>query len=171
MKGLFFVLTSNNNVGGAEMIRIAVLSEDENLITFIGNVCKKYNICAVCRSRLCDETDILVLSGAADLSCLSARTCIVADTQNISAADEMIRSGNIVIGCSASPRDTLSIDSRDREKMIACLRRNIVCLSGGVCEQSEICIYAGECVPFFHALSACAVLLLCGAVPDGEIRL
>ena len=147
------------------MINLAVLPENESLLDLIGFVCERYDIGAVYDSRLSDSTDILILCGKAELSALSSGTVIIADTQSPQVIHGLMPFKNTVIGCSASPKDTLTLACRSRDKLVACLRRTISTLSGLTVEPCEMSVIADEAVPLFAALAACAVLLLNGQAP------
>lgn len=154
------------------MIKISVAGNDKGLRAAIDTVLKKYRIGAVFCSPSGEAPDILVTGqGAGGTDCVSESTVIIADTRSAVFPQELRDNGNIIIGCSGSPADTLSLACRDREKLIAGLRRSIISLSGETVEPQEICIHASETVPLFHALAACAVVLLCCAEAVGEIRL
>ena len=149
------------------MIRIAAAGNDDGLIPVLQQVCKEYGIGAECPCMQGHSADILVLGkGAEELPAVSTHTIIIADTQNTVLPQCLPECGNIIIGCSASPADTISLAARDRDRLYAGLRRSLVSLSGYVIGQQEICVDVSENVPLFHALAACAVLLLCGADRD-----
>lgn len=153
------------------MIRITVAGRDRGLRTAIETACGKYGVDALCGFSG-EAPDILVTGRRSDgTESVSEKTVIIADTRSAALPQEMMVNGNVIIGCSGSPADTLSLACRDREKLIAGLRRSVATLSGEIAEPREICIYADESQPLFHCLAACAVLLLCGKGTDGDIRL
>ena len=65
-----------------------------------------------------------------------------------------------------SPRDTLTFSSLEGDKICLSLQRELVCLTGGVCEQQELVLPFPPGLSPLPFLCAAGVLLLLGMSPE-----
>jgi len=71
--------------------------------------------------------------------------------------------------CGMSSKDTVSLSSRGEGSACVCLQRGIESLSGEAFEPGEIAVkYKGE-LSEYAIMAAAVTLVLCGALPEGEV--
>ncbi len=86
----------------------------------------------------------------------------VFDANNQNAAKLLVGTGAMAISCGSSPRDSLSLASRDVEACVVSLQRSVRTLAGAVAEPKDITMRLTREWGLFKILSFCAAAVLSG---------